>query len=183
MGKIIGILIAGVVVFVGTLAGALAVTGKLNADTLAKLMGGKEAAHTESAAAPQAELGPLSTKIKEEQERLRARERELDERESQLEQREAQLEQTLAEVTKLQEEVNAAFEQADAEHQARILQIAKTMEKMDPKNAAIDLAAMTPEDAAIIVPLITDRSRGKILDEMLPEPRAQLLEVLQEKKL
>lgn len=182
MGKIIGILIAGVVVFVGTLAGALAMTGKLNAETFAKLLGKEEAAHP-TAAAPVQDLGPLTTKIKEEQERQRAKEIELNEREAQLEQREAQLEQMLAEVTKLQEEVNAALGQVDEQHQAAILQIAKTMEKMDPKNAAMDLAAMTPEDASHIVLQITERSRGKILDEMMPEPRAQLLEVLQEKKL
>lgn len=182
MGKIIGILIAGVVVFVGTLVGALAATGKLNADTFAKLLGKQEAAHPD-AATPAEDLGPLTTKIKEEQERLRAKELELDEREAQLDQREALLDQTLAEVTKAQEEVAAALGQLDEQHNAAILQIAKTMEKMDPANAAIDLAAMTPEDAAKIVPLITDRSRGKILDEMEAEPRARLLEVLQEKKL
>lgn len=181
MGKVIGILIAGVVVFVGTLAGALAMTGKLNADTFAKLMGKEQPAHS-AAPAPAQELGPLTTKMKEEQERLRAKEIQLNEWAAQLDQREAQLDQTLAEVTKIQEEVNTAVEQADEEHQARILQIARTMEKMDPKNAAVDLAAMTPEDAATIVLQINERSRGKILDEMMPEPRAQLLEVLQEKK-
>ncbi len=181
MMKIVGIAIAAMVVFLAAVLVPLAMTGKLNAGTIKKLAGREE----KPVPPPDANenLSPLTVKIKEEQERLKEWQKDLQDREDRLDQREDLLDQTLAEIEKAQAEVKAALGQVDDQHAAALQQIAKTMEKMDPANAATDLAAMEAEDAAKIVPLISDRNRGKILDEMQPQPRSKLLEVLQAKKL
>src|SRR5262245_18185826 len=87
--RFILILVAAVVVFVGTIAAALALTGKLNADTIRRLAG-IETKAPEVTKQPE-DVGPLATKIKEEQERLRAWEADLQKREEQLDTREANL--------------------------------------------------------------------------------------------
>jgi flagellar motility protein MotE (MotC chaperone) len=181
MMRIVGIAIAAIIVFLAAVLVPLALNGKLNAGTIKKLSGVEE----KPAPPPDVNenLSPLTVKIKEEQERLHAWEKDLQDREDRLDQREELLDQTLAEVTKAQAEVKAGLGQLDEQHAAALQQIAKTMEKMEPTNAAIDLAAMSPEDAAKIVPLISDRNRGKILDEMQPKPRSELLSILQAKKL
>ncbi len=180
--RVVLIIVAAIVVFVGTIAAALALTGNLNAGTIKQLAGMEEKKAPSPAAEPE-DVGPLSTKIKEEQERLREWEKRLNEREGRLDQREQDLEQMLVEVTKMSEEVKVALGQVDEQHTAALQLTAKTMEKMDPQQAAIDLAGMKPEDAAKIAPLISDRLRGAIFDEMDPKPRADLLQALQAKKL
>ncbi len=182
MMRVVLIIVAAVVVFVGTIAAALALAGGLNADTIKRLAGMQEKAPA-AATEPAVEAGPLTTKIKEEQDRLREWETKLQEREDRLDQREQLLDQTLAEVNKAQDEIKAALGEADAQLAESIQGIAKTLEKMDPKKAADVLSAMEAADAAKITPLVSDRIRGQIFDEMLPEPRTKLLEVLQAKKL
>jgi len=179
--RIVGIILAAVVVFLAAILVPLALTGNLNADALKRLIGAQ--APAPSPVEEPEPAGPLTTKYKEEQERLRAWEAQLDEREKRLDQQELQLEEMRTEVTKIQEEVNAALGVVD-QQQAEALQLtAKTMEKMDPQQAAIDLAGMKPEEAAKIAPLISDRLRGAIFDEMDPKPRAELLAAIQAKKL
>ena len=83
MMRIIGILIAAVVVFLAAVLVPLALTGKLNADTIKRLAGMEEKAPA-AVKEPAQEAGPLTTKIKEEQERLRAWETKLDRKSTRL---------------------------------------------------------------------------------------------------
>lgn len=183
MMRVIGVIIAAVVVFLAAVLVPLALKGQLNADTIKRLAGGQEKAPAAVEAEPEAAAGPLTTKIKEEQERLRAWEMKLQEREERLDQREQLLDQTLAEVTKAQDEVKLALGEADTQHTESLQGIAKTLEKMDPKKAAEVLSAMEAADGAKITPLISDRIRGQIFDEMDAKARTSLVEVLQAKKL
>lgn len=185
--RIVGILIAAVVVFVAALLVPLALTGKLNADTFKRLAGleAKPAATktTEEAATAEMPSGPLATKVKEEQERLRKWEADLQKRAEELDKREQSVNEMLTDVTKKAEEVQAIYDKLDAEHQASLQLAAKTLEKMDPAEAAKDFNKMDPEDGARIAALISDRIRGAIFDAMDESKRVDLLKAIQAKKL
>ena len=178
--KLVGILILGLVVFLVAIIGPVAATGKLNPESISRLLGREEA--EEPTVGGHQDLSPLALKMNEEQNRLREWESRLGDEEARLAQRERDLDLTLDEITEAQTQVVAALDQLDAEQQAAVQSIAKTMESMNAQNAAADLSAMSPEDAARILPLIKDRNRGKILDAMDAANRSLILEVMQERK-
>ena len=172
-------IVVALAVFVGVILGTAAVKGQLSADAIKRIAGIEAEPPPPD---PNANLGPLAQTRKAQQEKWAAWQRELADREARRDQREQLLDQTLAEITKMREEVMEAMEALDEEQVAALTDIAKSMEKMDPKNAAVDLEAMEPEKAARLVPLIKTSSRGKILDEMNADARNQINEVLQAKK-
>ncbi len=180
MLKIFGVAVLGIVCFLAALIIPMAVTGQLNKDTLGLLFGDEETSATVKAGGD--DLGPLAAKLSAELKRVQEWDVKLSEEDALLTQREDILDDTLTQITQIQTEIAAAMDTLDAEQQAAIKQIAKTMEAMAPENAATDLQAMSPEEAARILPLIKGRARGKILDEMEAAQRSLILQVLQERK-
>ena len=179
MMKFLGITLLFLVCFLGALIGPAAVTGKLNEDTIRQLFGREE---PPAKAQKADELGPLAEKLRAEQKRLQVWDAELAEEDARLTQRQRIVDDTLTQVTQIQTEISAAMDTLDQEQLAAIETIAKSLAAMDEKNAATDLEAMTPEEAARILPLIKDRNRGKILDAMDADRRSMILQVQQDRK-
>ena len=180
MLKILGIAVLAIVCFLGAIIGPMAVTGQLNEDTFGALFGGEDA--SDPVKPGEDDLGPLATKLRSEQKRLQEWDAKLGEEDARLTQRERIIDQNLSEIKQIQTEVVTAMDALDADQQAAIQSIAKTMEAMSAENAATDLQAMSPEEAARILPMIKGRNRGKILDEMDADQRSLILQVLQDRK-
>lgn len=180
MLKIILIPVMAVAAFLGAILVPLAINGKLNLDTVKRIRG----VETEIQNAPRAvdDAGPLAQALQEERARLEEWERDLQEEQDRIEQRQRVLDETLSEIIDLQALVQAGLDELDTKQSDGVNEVAKTMAAMDPQNAAMDLQAMTPEDAARLLPLIKDRTRGAILDTMDPDRRATILQIMQERK-
>lgn len=127
-------------------------------------------------------LGPLAEKLRAERKRLEDWDTDLTEEASRLTQRERNIDDTLAQVTQIQTDIVAAMDTLDLDQIAQMETIAKSMAAMDEVNAAADLEAMTPEQAARILPLIKDRDRGKILDAMNADTRLTILQIQVDRK-
>ncbi len=175
-------LLIALLVFGITMVTALAVTGNLNADAIAALTGGAPAETT--AAAPESKssdsLGPLAQQLKAREADLNAREAKVKEMELQLQQRQASLEKMRTELETLQKEIGGSMDDADTERATRVQSVAVTMEKMKPDKAAERLSALPAEEAAEILALVKDKSRGKIIESMEPEQATRILRMLQE---
>lgn len=180
MLKILGVAALGIVCFLVAVIIPMAVTGNLNEETITRLFAGEQP--PEATRTADDYLGPLAAKLRAQQERLDEWDTRLAQEDVRLTQRERIVDETLTQITQIQTDVSAAMDALDTEQQAAILSIAKTMAAMTARNAAIDLEAMSPEEAARILPLIKDRNRGKILDAMAADRRSLILQVLQERK-
>ena len=180
MLKILGIAVLAIVCFLAALIGPMAVTGQLNKDTLGLFFGDEETSAPVKAG--EDGLGPLAAGLRSEQKRLEEWDAKLGEEDARLTQRERIMDQALTEIEQIQAEISAAMDELDAEQLAGIQSIAKTMAAMSAKNAATDLQTMSPEEAARILPLIKDRNRGKILDEMDADKRSLIIQVLQDRR-
>jgi len=177
--KILMTVIAAITVFLVALLVPAVLSGNLTADTARRLVGIEP---PEPPVDPDAQLGPLARKLKEEQQRLKEWEAALAEREAKLVQRERILDQTLEEISATQEAVKAALNELDAERAAACEEIAKSLTAMEPRNAAVDLESFPPDDAAHILRLIRERDRGKILDAMEETRRADIMQEMVAKK-
>ncbi|MFP6582273.1 MAG: hypothetical protein VCD00_06925 [Candidatus Hydrogenedentota bacterium] len=179
MKKIIATLVALVAVFMLAVVVPMAVSGYLNKASIDTLLGREpslEADEPDPATA-------LVQSLNEERDRLRAVEADLQKREELLTLRESDLSATLAEVKAIQEAVSANMDTLDAQQEAGIAEVAKTLSSMKADNAAVELESMTPEQAARLLPLISERSKGKILDAMSDlQHRSLILQILQESK-
>ncbi len=180
MGKIIAILALSMAAFVLGVVGPMAMTGKLNKDSLDQLMGKKVVL---PAAEEIDDSGPLLKALKRERERLEAWDAQLKNKDGLLALREQELFASLDELADIQKEVNATLDQLDTKQETGIKDVAGSLSSMKPAEAAIDLASMTPEDAAKLLPKIDERKRGKILDAMEDQQkRALILQIMQERK-
>jgi flagellar motility protein MotE (MotC chaperone) len=176
-------LLVAVLVFGLTLAGALAMTGNLNGEALARMVSGDTAPDLAApgAAAPSDPLSPLAQQLKRREDALKEREDRLKTWEAQLLQREGSLEQMRTELEALQKQLNATVDEADAERKSRIEAIAITMEKMRPERAAERLLGLPTEEAAEILALVKDKSRGKIIESMDADQATRVLRMMQER--
>lgn len=171
-----------VLAFAGALIGAMAATGNLNQAAIMRLLGREPAPDTAPAVEGPDELAPLAQRLKEESERLKARAAELDEREARLEQRERQLEETLARIEEIQAQLAADLDRVDAERQARVRELAESIENMTEEQAAQTLQTMEPADVAEILRQVKARKRGAVLDVMDNDRRRAIFELMQERK-
>ncbi len=180
MLKFLGIAALGIICFLVALLIPIALSGNLNAETIGGLFGGD--GPSKATKTSDDNLGSLHASLQAEAKRLQALDTKLAEEEARIAQRQNELDDTLTQITQIQTDIAAAMDTLDTEQQENITQIAKTMEAMNPENAATDLQAMSPEEAARILPLIKGRSRGKILDAMVADKRSLILQVMQERK-
>lgn len=178
--KIVAILLAALVVFVGSLAGLLAATGNLNAEALGRLAGQPPAG---TAALP--EKVPSTDELAEENRArmnaLQERERTLDEREKQITQREKDLETLRTQLETMKTQIEGAMKSADEERASQMETIANTIVAMKPAEAAERLEKFPVEDQAEIVKRITKvKDRAKLLEAMKPETAARVMTFLQQ---
>lgn len=180
MKTVIITIIATLLTFMITIIGALAATGNLNGEAIGRLMG-REAADS-TASDDEDPSGPFMNALKEKEKRLNEREQELDTRDDRLMQRQRILDETLEEVALIQEQIQAGLDELDTDRDERIVKTATLIAAMSASNAAMDLEAMPPEDAAELLKNIKDRNAGRILDAMDPRKRTLVHQYLQERK-
>lgn len=118
---------------------------------------------------------------------LRLREEKLDEREAQIKEEEervrimrADLEQLRTDLKDIQQQIGLSLQAADVDREERLQEVATSLSKMKPKNAAKTLDEWPPSDVAGIMLRIKDKERSKIFDEMTPDKAAVILQAIQE---
>ncbi len=173
--------------FAAALAGTLAASGNLNAESLEKILAlsaGPEESSEETL--PTDEEDPLSSlaqALKAREQTLEKRAETLEEREKELDKRETELRTLDNTVQQRIKELNTLLSDSDNEREARRKTTALTLEEMDPTKAAERLTGLAPEEAVAILRLVDDKERAKILEEMTPEEATRLLRMFQEPPL
>ncbi|GMU93105.1 MAG: hypothetical protein AMXMBFR4_21630 [Candidatus Hydrogenedentota bacterium] len=178
------IVVLAIVSFVGTLAGALAMTGNLSADGIRKLVGstGPPAVKPLPVVTLDAtdQMPDLARALKEREEELNVREARLKAEEERLEQARAQLDELRASLENLIADATSTADKADAERQQRLESVAQSLGTMKAPQAAQAIEDWPPEDAAQLLQLIDERARGKILDSLTPDRAAAFLRAMRE---
>ena len=124
-------------------------------------------------------LSPIAQRIKADRDALDQRKVDLDSREARLQQRQQVLDDTLKKITDIEQRIQTGLGQFDQQQAAALQSVAKSLENMTDTTAALSLEAMDPERAAVLLPLIAERDRGKIFDAMQENSRNLVLEVMQ----
>lgn len=179
--KYILFLLLAVLAFVGTLAGALAATGNLNGEAIARLMGGEaDAGMAPPPAAPEP-IGPEARRLQQKEEVLRQREAALNARESQVASREQGLEELRGTLESIQSGIQAGIEDQEQQRQVRISTAVNTISEMDAGKAAEALAGFQVGDQAEILNQISkDKDRAAIIEAMPAESATRVLKELAE---
>ena len=171
--KYILLAIASLVIFSGTIAAALFLTGNFNEETLQRLIQREVVMDTNTEAAGVTDVGPVA-------EALRMKEQELAEREAAFAEEKRQFELRLGELQVLQTkvdqvlaEIDASMADADTARQDKIRVQATSIAAMKADKAAQLLQSFSPEEAAEILyiasggkQVIEERPLGKILDAL-----------------
>jgi len=110
----------------------------------------------------------------EERTKIAEQKKQLDVREMELKTLRAEVDKKLDELRQLREEVEILFSRKDAEENARILELSKMYEKMDPAKAASVIATLDTELAVDILANMRQKSAGKILNNLEGEKAAAL---------
>lgn len=180
MAKVVGFVGLALLAFVLAIVGSMAASGNLNRETLNRLIGRETA--TRTLVVEEDVIGPVAQKLKEERENLNKKAADVEEREGQLNLREQALDETLKEIRRLQEQIAGDLDTMDAERAQSLEDVAKSLSKMTPGNAASSLESWPTEEAAEILRLIKERNRGKILDAMDQKRASLLLQTMAERK-
>ena len=178
MIKTLGLFLLAAMVFVATLAAALAATGNLSPDALQRLVKGQTA--SQKAPVPVDEAGPVLQALKQREQALKEREAEISRREEMQRIQERDLEQTKSEVTELLAQIQASLATVDEKRDEQLTEVANSFAAMKARNAAEALQAWPAEDAANILSRVKDKERGKILDEMEPTKASMILRNIQQ---
>lgn len=182
MLKIIAYVLVPVVAFAATLVVCLALSGNLSKEGIQKLVS-SPTAETSAETAPANEIDPLVKALQTREEDLNKRETQVREDEERVKKEQADLEALRTELQALQVKIGAAVKTEDAAQEKRIEDVALSLAKMKPKNAADTLSAWTVDDAAAVLRKVKDKDRGKILNEMTPEKASAVLLELQSPRL
>lgn len=178
--KILAMVLAGLVVFAGGLAGVIAATGNLNAEGLARIMG---QAPTGKDALPEKTTGTdaLAEANRERMSAIEAREQKLDEKEKQLAQREKDLEALRVQMETMKNQIEGTMVGKQQERQEQLEGMANTITAMKPDAAAERLEKFPVEDQAEILKRMTKvKDKAKILEAMKPETAARVMTYLQQ---
>lgn len=179
MAKMIAMLTVLVASFMLAVIVPMAANGRLNKESLDRILG-REAVLEVVEEDP---AGPLVESLNTERARLSEWDSKLRKQADLLAIREGELSATWNEVRTIQAEITAAMDELDDRQTAGMTEVANTLATMEAKNAAVDLEAMTPEQAALLLPMIDERARGEILDSMTDtQHRALIFQVMQEAK-
>lgn len=165
---------------IGVLLAALYLSGALTKEGLRKLLDVEPAPVTENVAAVSEAQIPEVVKA------LNEREQELDEREAALKTEAARIDETRAQLEELRTvlrdlvaDASQSLDEADAEHQQRLQNVALSLGAMKAQQAAEAISAWAPEDAAVVLQMIEERPRGKILDNLNPDEAAAILRAME----
>jgi flagellar motility protein MotE (MotC chaperone) len=112
--------------------------------------------------------------LRDERAKLAAREKLLNAREMGLKTLQTEVDKKLNELRRLREEVEKLVAQKDEEENARILNLSKVYEKMDPSKAASIIATLETDLAVDILANMKQKSAGKVLNNLEGEKAASL---------
>lgn len=112
--------------------------------------------------------------LQQEKDKLATRDRLLNAREMELKTLQTEVDKNLNELRRLREEVEKLVARKDAEENARILNLSKVYEKMDPAKAAGIIATLKSDLAVDILVNMKQKSAGKILNNLEGEKAASL---------
>jgi flagellar motility protein MotE (MotC chaperone) len=181
MGKVLVLLLA-LAMFAAALLVPVALSGNLNQQAFEKIFKKEPAAPTAAAPAPDPAT-PLLRAIKRQREDLGKREAKVREDEQRLQSMQADLDQLRDELETILGEIQAKLSEEDTAQQQRLTEVATSLSKMKPRNAAETLKTFTATEAAGVLMLVKDRDRTKILDSMDQEQAALILKTLQEPRI
>lgn len=116
----------------------------------------------------------ILSSLLEEKTKIAAQKKHLDAREMELKTLQAEVDKKLNELRRMREEVKELFAQKETEEKARILNLSKVYEKMDPAKAARVIATLETELAVDILANMKQKSAGKILNNLEGEKAAAL---------
>jgi len=184
MMRIIGLIVLALTAFALTLVAALALSGNLNKEKLQQAFQ-KDTENVIPEEEPDP-VAPWAQALKEKEEALNKREAELKEREAQLERERQGLIELKSELTAIQSRIDESLQATDTEQQAKRQEVADSLSKMKPANAAKILDDWVPDEAAEVLRLIQEKDRGKILDSLVlvnASKAAEILRIIQEKDI
>jgi flagellar motility protein MotE (MotC chaperone) len=166
--------------FCGTLAGILAATGKLNAESLGVLMGGAPPAAAEAHGETKAAAGAPELRILQEKEaEIARREKLLEQKEAELATREQGLEKLRQSIASMQSSLQSDLAAKEAERETKITTAVSTISVMEAERAAQALASFSIEEQAEILKRIAkDKDRAAIVEAMTPEQAGRVLKEL-----
>jgi flagellar motility protein MotE (MotC chaperone) len=142
----------------------------------ANLSGGQPSADMQSDQSNSVEERRILDALRQERNELMARERLLNAREMELNSLQVEVDKKLNELRRMREEVEELVAQVNEEENARILNLSKMYEKMEPAKAAEVLATLKTELAVKILANMKQKSAGKILNN-LDDAKAATLSV------
>jgi flagellar motility protein MotE (MotC chaperone) len=116
----------------------------------------------------------ILSSLLEEKTKIAAQKKRLDAREMELKTLQTEVDKKLNELKRMREEVKELFAQKETEENARILNLSKVYEKMDPAKAARVIATLETELAVDILANMKQKSAGKILNNLEGEKAATL---------
>jgi flagellar motility protein MotE (MotC chaperone) len=178
MIKFFGLILLAALVFVGTLAGALAATGNLSQEAIERLVKGP--AESEAAPAPIDEAGPVLQALKKREEGLKQREAEVARNEELQRIQQSDLDGMKSEISEMLSQIKTSLETVDEKRDEQLTEVANSFAAMKARNAAEALEAWPAEDAADILRRVDEKDRGKILDEMEPTKASMILRNIQQ---
>ncbi len=182
MIKLIFYVLLPLVAFAGTVAVCLSLTGNLSKEGIDKILGrAQPAKQTQEAAEGQTD--PYLRALQQREEDLKKREAKVQEDDARIKKAQTDLDQLRTEIEDLQKEIGDALKVEDAEQQKRVADVALSLGKMKPVNAAKTLESWDVQESAKVLRLVKDKERGKILDSMTPEKAAAILLELKAAKL
>ncbi|MCX5771197.1 MAG: hypothetical protein NTZ09_13140 [Candidatus Hydrogenedentes bacterium] len=181
MGKFLVFLLA-LIVFAAALLVPVALTGNLNQQGFDKIFKKGEAAPPVAAPAPDPAT-PLLRAIKQQRDELGKREAKVREDEQRLQTMQSDLEQLRDELQGILEQIQAKLTEEDTDQQQRLAEVAQSLSKMKPRNAADTLKTFSATEAAGVLRLVKDRDRTKILDSMDQDQAALILKTIQEPRI
>lgn len=185
MKMFVGLAVLFLLAFGGALVGVLAMTGNLNAETMARLRGEGPEVEAPSPVPPD-DLDVLTREVKAERERVAAEAARLTEEQKRLELARQSLEDTYTKLENLtaqfprEEEPEPAAVKRDEE---RLRQQVKTLLEMRESKAAEILETMykeSPQQVAQILSLMPEKERASILGRM--EKPAEIADLLNQLK-
>lgn len=185
MIKLILMITIAILSMAATLAGLLAINGKLSTETLQALtnpdgFAEMEAKRKAEMKAKEPALGTLAQQLNDRAQQLDERAMALDDREKQLKQREDDLEKARMDLETLQQNINESFDVATESRKTQLKTVAITLESMEAESAAQRLESMPTDEIAEILVSVKDKKRGEILEAMNTELAARVIKEIRD---
>ncbi len=184
MKKLAVFMVLPLVSFLATVVALTLLSGNLSKEKLLGAFGGKSGKPAPAVQEEQpSESDMFARALKQRDEDLKQREAKVREEEERIKKMQVDLQQLRTELATIQTQIQTVLKTEEASRKVALNDVAMSLSKMKPQNAADTLSEWPASDAADILRLIKDKERGKILDAMKPEKAAPLLKSLQEPKL